>query len=455
MTADEVIMGPSHSTAGAAIPAARTGRARRVAFVNQPRDPIVAGEEQSGSVAIVNWQLARHLAEMYEVVVYAPRSPGRPTTERWQGITIRRAPALALSVHKAMQLLSGRFATGQPYSTSPLFHRDYFMAVAADLAAKPADIVHLPQQLQFAPLFRRRLPGAKLVLHIHQDEVVRGDDRRARSQLASFDAIVTVSDHTSRVVSHYGPGLAARIHTIGNGVDTARFRPGVAAAGARRGGRLLFVGRVSPDKGVHVLLAAFERLARRHPDLELDIVGKPGLLPRDTVRLLAADDPATATLLDHYGRTTLDWFRREVMGQGQSYLAALDRLLSASTRARVRFHANIPLAELVALYRASDLFVLPSIWLESYGLPLVEAMATGIAVVASRAGGIPELVGDGVTGIMVERGDVPGLAGALDELLGDPERRLAMGLRGRERAVARLTWRHAAARLGEVYAGLG
>src|ERR1700686_692429 len=64
----------------------------KIAIVNQPQDPIVAGEEQRGSVAIVNWELAKRLAERNEVTVYAPRASGQARTEHWKNLEIRRVP---------------------------------------------------------------------------------------------------------------------------------------------------------------------------------------------------------------------------------------------------------------------------------------------------------------------------------------------------------------------------
>ena len=91
---------------------------------------------------------------------------------------------------------------------------------------------------------------------------------------------------------------------------------------------------------------------------------------------------------------------------------------------------------------------------EPFGLPVVEAMAAGRPVVASRAGGIPELVADGRTGLLVEPGDPLALADALLTLLADPERARAMGAAGRKDAVAHWTWQRAADRLCAVYGSL-
>ena len=132
----------------------------KIAIVNQPQDPIVAGEEQRGSVAIVNWELAKRLAKRHEITVYAPRASGQARAEKWKNIEIRRVAFVAKRFHKAMQLLAGRLRTQPPYINSPLYYREYFMQVARELRARPVDVLHFPQQLQFAADFKRAMPAA-------------------------------------------------------------------------------------------------------------------------------------------------------------------------------------------------------------------------------------------------------------------------------------------------------
>jgi len=79
----------------------------KIAILNQPQDPMAAGQEQRGSVAIVNWELARCLARRHEVIVYAPRARGQSGVQRWGGIEIRRIPFVARRLHKVVQLLAG------------------------------------------------------------------------------------------------------------------------------------------------------------------------------------------------------------------------------------------------------------------------------------------------------------------------------------------------------------
>jgi glycosyltransferase involved in cell wall biosynthesis len=429
----------------------------KIAIVNQPQDPIVAGEEQRGSVAIVNWELAKRLAERHEVTVYAPRASGQTSVERWKTIEIRRVPFVAKLFHKAMQLLAGRLRTRPPYINSPLYYREYFMQVARELRTHPVDVLHFPQQLQFAADFKRAVPRAKIVLHMHQDELAQLDYGLLRKQLANVDSVVTVSDFVTDRARARFPEHAAAIHTIGNGVDVHRFTPDEQrdATGAEQPTRLLFVGRISPDKGVHLLVEAFDRVARERPDIELTLVGKVGMLPFDLVNLLLTDDAAALdSLRPFYGQSTLAWLTKEVLGQKRSYRQQLEARLSPQSASRVHFAGSVPLEELIRLYSHADLLVLPSIWRESYGLPVAESMASGVPVLASDCGGVPELVDKGVTGLLVPRLNVDALTNAMRDLLSDLHRLRKMGHAARQRAERLLTWDRSAHRLERVYLDL-
>jgi glycosyltransferase involved in cell wall biosynthesis len=431
----------------------------KIAILNQPQDAVAAGEEQRGSVAIVNWELARCLARRHEVIVYAPRSRGQALRERWGDIEIRRVRFVARSAHKAVQLIAGRFGRGAPYFTSRAYYREYFSQVARDLRASRPDIVHLPNQMQFSPLFKRALPGVKVVVHMHQDELAKLDRERLLRDLAAADAVATVSEFVTLRGRARLPELAARIHTVGNGVDVLRFSPPVRAARARVGERrrrlrLLYVGRIAPDKGVHLLTETADRLIREGVGLELTLIGKPGLMPYDLLgRLLGGDAPALEAVRPFYGRSLRSWLGREVLRRGRNYGDALRARLSPAAAARVRFLGTVSQPALIRAYRAADLLVLPSIWQESYGLPVAEAMACGVPVLASATGGVPELVEDGVTGRLFPRLDVQALACTLREMSADPARLQQMGRAARIRAQRLLTWAHSADRLERVYLG--
>jgi glycosyltransferase involved in cell wall biosynthesis len=212
-----------------------------------------------------------------------------------------------------------------------------------------------------------------------------------------------------------------RVVTVMNGVDPAEYHPDLSGAAVRAelgwADRPIIaaISRLDPEKGHEVLLEAMRRLADRCPDARLVIAGR------------AAVDPA--------GRHAA--LRRRIESLG---LGAAVRL--------VGFRRDIP--ELLA---AADVCVLPAA-AEACGRVLLEAMAVAKPVVATASGGTPEIVQDGVTGILVPPGDAGAVASALENLLRDPRRAGSMGAAGRDRAVARFTIEAHAEKTMRVYTEL-
>ena len=131
---------------------------------------------------------------------------------------------------------------------------------------------------------------------------------------------------------------------------------------------------------------------------------------------------------------------------------------------RVEFLGAVHDSDLPLLYREASILVVPSVHRTCYGrdvevsellgLVAIEALASGTPVVASRIGGLPEVVEDGVTGLLVEPGNVAELRARLDELLRDPPLRERFGLAGRERILETFTWAACAERCLSVYSDL-
>jgi starch synthase len=113
----------------------------------------------------------------------------------------------------------------------------------------------------------------------------------------------------------------------------------------------------------------------------------------------------------------------------------------------------LPKHDVIQLLTHATVFAIPSIY-EPLGIVNLEAMACGTAVVGSRTGGIPEVVADGETGLLVPAGEPEPLAAALNTLLSDPDRAAAMGQAGRKRAVAEFGWPAIAAQTAALYAEL-
>jgi starch synthase len=113
----------------------------------------------------------------------------------------------------------------------------------------------------------------------------------------------------------------------------------------------------------------------------------------------------------------------------------------------------LPKRAVIQLLSHATVFACPSLY-EPLGIVNLEAMACATAVVASAVGGIPEVVSDGKTGLLVPPDDPEALAAALNALLGDPARADAFGRAGRERAVAEFGWQAVAAQTADLYAEL-
>lgn len=229
-----------------------------------------------------------------------------------------------------------------------------------------------------------------------------------------FDRFLTVSQYSADELG----SPPSRTSVIYGGADPIRYRPDPAIR--RRG--VLFVGRLTPHKGVDVLIRALPR------DAELTVVGSAG-------------------------------HDRE---PPESRYPALLRKLAADHS--VRFMERPDDDTLALLYRSAEVLVLPSVTITHYGRPvavsellglvLLEAMTSGTPVVASRVGGIPEVVADGVTGLVVEPGDQLALSEALGRLLGDPALAARMGAAARDRALAEFTWDRCAERCLAAYESL-
>ncbi|MFF7381823.1 glycogen synthase [Streptomyces griseoluteus] len=242
-----------------------------------------------------------------------------------------------------------------------------------------------------------------------------------RTAIESADAVIAVSGAMRDDILACYPALDAdRVHVVHNGIDTGLYRPDPGTDALRRHGidprrpYVLFVGRITRQKGVPRLLRAVR---------EID---------PDTQVVLCAGAPDTPEI------------DREFRDRFQELRAV---------RAGVFWIPQmLPRAEVVQLLTHAAVFVCPSVY-EPLGIVNLEAMACGTPVVASRVGGIPEVVDHGRTGLLVDPdGDFEGnLARALDDVLADPAAARRMGEAGRARAVGEFGWDAVARRTAGLY----
>ena len=220
------------------------------------------------------------------------------------------------------------------------------------------------------------------------------------------DRVVAVCESLGGLTLQTSPGL--RYTVVPNGVDLARFcPPGTERSNGRRTIRCLAVARLIERKGLGDLIRAFARLERGR--FQLEIVGG------------GPDEAVLRGLVSSYG---------------------LDQ--------EVRFRGVLDRTAVAQRYREADLFTLPSS-AEAFGNVFAEALASGLPIVASNVGGIPELVEHGSNGLLVTPGDVEGLAGAIRYLAEDPKLRHEIADRNRAKAEATLEWAHVTKRYLSIY----
>lgn len=226
----------------------------------------------------------------------------------------------------------------------------------------------------------------------------------------------------SEAVAGQFEGLGCRVHVIPNGIPLDRFEPGPPPPGLREELGLLpgapvacVVGRLTPWKGHQTLLRAWAEVTRRIPQARLVVVGEVAFWNGDYEQEL--HDLAVALKVDR----SVIWlgFRDDVAD----------------------------------LLRLSNLLVLPSVD-EPFGRVIIEAMAVGLPVVATDAGGVPEIVMDKETGLLVPTREHEQLAEAIVAVLSDEAAAARMGQAGRARALERFDVRRVAQQVGDVYVGI-
>jgi glycosyltransferase involved in cell wall biosynthesis len=418
----------------------------KIAIVSQPLDTVMPPYQNS--VGACTYGLALPLSESAEVLIYAlqdgrERSASLPAEHRinFRFFTATRLDRFLFSIQKKAAKL---FHRSSPISTSQWLFPSYGRMVARDLKKQRCDVIHLQHCSQYAPIIRAANPDARIVLHLHAEWFSQSDPAVLINRLASVDLITTVGNYITKKTKRDFPIISDRCETVYNGIDGQEFaREMDYEAGRRRTvKRILYSGAVSPHKGLHVLLRAFVTVARKYPDVRLEIAGPVGNYPIE--ENFDLKDKAAIESVRPFYATSL-WsilksrFSSSASGEGK-YLSYLKTSLPPDVAEKVSFLGLIPREELVDRYYSSDIFAFAPIWNEGFGLPPVEAMAAGLPVVASRSGAVTETVVEGQTGFLVEKNDADELANALLVLLKDDSLREAMGRAGRRRAFQHFTW---------------
>ena len=406
-------------------PASTPQPALRIALIGYRSHPHVGGQ----GIYIKQLACALHALGHQVTVISGPPYPALPDE-----ITLIKLPSLNLyevpnhvtalrfkhlsslaDTYEWWSMLTGGFA--EPYC--------FGRRLKAFLKKHPSrfDIVHDNQSLCTA-LLKLKLPTVATVHHpITRDKehaiaqasnwLHRWGARRWYSFLTmqarvtrKLSHVVTVSQASREDIAACFGRPVAKTQVIFNGINTALFKP-LDGVEKQPNTLLATCSSDQPLKGFKVLLNAYAELLKKHPDLQLTVIGK-----------------------------------LQTNGESEKHLHHL------KLQNRVLFRSGLSDDEMVAAYNAATVFICPSLY-EGFGLPAAEAMSCGTAVIVSDGGALPEVVGN--AGLVVPAGDSLALARAAGQLLQDDDHRQDLEKRGRERACSVLSWGKVAEDYVELY----
>jgi glycosyltransferase involved in cell wall biosynthesis len=409
----------------------------RVALVAQPYDAILPPRQNS--IGLITYNTAIEMGRHADVTLYGKRRSGVATPKdlpfqvSFVSSVTDDVLQYAANHYPRWAGLLGIPAVASAYS-------GYARAISGALDRSGPEVVHVMNYWSWCRRFKERAPERSVVLEMQAEWLSQMDAKEVGRALEATDAVVGVSDHIARLFRASFPEYRGDVVTAYNGVNVENFQPGQGREGGRDGTLpILFVGRVSPEKGIHTLIEAFAKIASQVDRARLDIVGGRTTLREDFIVGISSD-PLVRALKRFYDGSV-----------AKEYQQYLDRLVGRLGLAdKVRFLGHVPHGELPARYRSSAAVVNPSLS-ESFGISMVEGMASGLPVVGTKVGGMLETVLDGETGLLVEPERPDLLADAVMSLLEDPNLARRMGTRGRARAVQHFSWRARSDRLLAAY----
>lgn len=345
----------------------------------------------SGSVEICIWETAKRLARRHDVTVISRKVPGFLRLEEREGVTLVRIPADKPGQYQAETL---KFLRGNPFELIQVDNRPHLMAAV-----------------------KRSFPRVPVMLYLHSLTFVPGG-AKVRHSLGYADLIAVNSRSLQNRLQRRFPSLRKPLEVVPLGADLSRFAPLPEHQrlqlrrdyGLPSRFTVLFVGRLIPRKGLPVLMRAVSLAGARLP-----------------VHLIVA-------------------------GTGSpSYERSLKRL-ARRLRLSVSFFGGVSHDDIHLVYQTADCFACPSLQHESFGLVNVEAMASGLPVIASNNGGITEIIDSGRNGFLVDRyREASSFARVIRDLALSPERAVSIGMQGRRDALQRFDWARTSGKLEVLY----
>ena len=382
---------------------------RHFCFLNLPIE--FYSPATGGAIATIIGEMARELDQSGHRVTVLTRMDGNPVHPHGEVLPLGPCGREDLTfVRRRLSGLLWRFNRWDwPYFD---YYRKAVGRAVRKMGDAPTDVVVFNDLL--SPVFlKKMLPGAAIYVWLHNELRTREPD--LSKSIACTERWFTCSEYIRQWTLKHHPFEAERVFAILNGVNLEQFYPRDGFDAITSEVRVLFVGRIDPNKG---------------PDIAVDAVAA----------LREEGWPVSMTVA---GGT---WFYQRDRDEADPYLQSLRTKMQA---AGVHHLGHVPRDQIASVFRAHDVVCVLSRSSEPFGLVVLEAMASGCAVVASNRGGLPEASGGAA--VLVDPDDPDAVRGALRRFLADPAALATAKRRGVQRAGA-ATWRAAMELLLEVTA---
>ncbi|WP_246941730.1 glycosyltransferase family 4 protein [Bacillus pinisoli] len=357
---------------------------------------------KGGAIQMMIDGVSPYLSQNYQLTIFSVTDPTLPEYEVRNGVEYIRVP-----------------------------QENYAVNIVKKLSNRSFHIIHVFNRPLNIPLYKKASPSSQFILGLHNDMLAEKKVPKEKGQeiVKAVKRIVTVSDYIKRTVLDRFPEAKSKIKVVYSGVDLQEYPPVWTDEGKNIRNEyrkkynienkkvILFVGRITKNKGPHFLIAAFKAIARRHPDAVLVITG---------------------------GK----WFSDNGINDYIRYL----RKLAEPLGNKVIFTKFIPASEIPNIFLMSDMFVCPSQWQEPLARVHYEAFAAGIPVITTNRGGNAEVVSHKETGYIIDEYQrVSEFAKGMHFYLTNPDAVERITKKARAFVESNFQFHHVAGRLTDVY----
>lgn len=352
----------------------------RIALICSDKGP--CPPVKGGAIQLLISRVAPILARKHDVTVFSITDPALPAREIYQGVNYKRFPQKTFLDH-----------------------------VCKKIAGKNFDVIQVFNRPEWIPKLRKTSHDSAIILSLHNlFRTLKADKATANTGLIEADKVLTVSRFVAKDVLKQFPQLHDKVQALYTGVDLNEYAPVWSKKGQswrnqirRRYGIadtdpvLLFVGRLVPYKGAHLLVDSMETILKSHGNARLLIVGS---------KWYADNSP-------------------------NPYIKQLKKTARKISK-HVIFTSYVPVKEIPKYYAAADLFICASQWQEPLARVHYEAMAAGIPIITTHRGGNREVIDAGKNGVVIKDYENPmQFAKESISLLSNEQRRHKMGMYGR------------------------